>query len=72
MNGDIKLHFVPTEYQIADLFTKPLDKTRFNILISIKDLYVQWLQNEMNSVTPSDSLNFVFNASASTCMSTEP
>ncbi|KAJ9552883.1 hypothetical protein OSB04_016928 [Centaurea solstitialis] len=25
MNGDIELHFVPTEYQLADLFTKPLE-----------------------------------------------
>ena len=34
MNGDIELHFVPTEYQLADIFVKPLDETRFNILIS--------------------------------------
>ncbi|KAJ9544821.1 hypothetical protein OSB04_024528 [Centaurea solstitialis] len=34
MNGDIELHFVPTEYQLADLFTKPLYVTRFNMLIS--------------------------------------
>ncbi|KAJ9566817.1 LOW QUALITY PROTEIN: hypothetical protein OSB04_002783 [Centaurea solstitialis] len=34
MNGDIELHFVPTKYQLADLFTKPLDVTRFNMLIS--------------------------------------
>ncbi|KAJ9561157.1 hypothetical protein OSB04_006317 [Centaurea solstitialis] len=34
MNGDIELHFVPTEYQLADLFTKPLDVTRFNMLLS--------------------------------------
>ncbi|KAJ9544357.1 LOW QUALITY PROTEIN: hypothetical protein OSB04_024064 [Centaurea solstitialis] len=34
MNGDIELHFVPTKYQFADLFTKPLDVTRFNMLIS--------------------------------------
>ncbi|KAJ9545458.1 hypothetical protein OSB04_025165 [Centaurea solstitialis] len=34
MNGDIELHFVPTEYQFADLFTKPLDVTCFNMLIS--------------------------------------
>ncbi|KAJ9560808.1 LOW QUALITY PROTEIN: hypothetical protein OSB04_005968 [Centaurea solstitialis] len=34
MNGDIELHFVPTEYQLADLFTKPLDVTCFNMLIS--------------------------------------
>ncbi|KAJ9535241.1 LOW QUALITY PROTEIN: hypothetical protein OSB04_un001670 [Centaurea solstitialis] len=34
MNGDIELHFVLTEYQLADLFTKPLDVMRFNMLIS--------------------------------------
>ncbi|KAJ9544166.1 hypothetical protein OSB04_023873 [Centaurea solstitialis] len=34
MNGDIELYFVPTEYQLADLFSKPLDVTRFNMLIS--------------------------------------
>ncbi|KAJ9566501.1 hypothetical protein OSB04_002467 [Centaurea solstitialis] len=34
MNGDVELHFIPTEYQLADLFTKPLDVTRFNRLIS--------------------------------------
>ena len=34
MNGDVELHFVPTKYQLTDLFTKPLDETRFNLLIS--------------------------------------
>ncbi|KAJ9547185.1 hypothetical protein OSB04_019728 [Centaurea solstitialis] len=34
MNDDIEVHFVPTEYQLADLFTKLLDVTRFNMLIS--------------------------------------
>ena len=33
MNGDVELHFVPTEYQLADFFTKPLEETRFNLLI---------------------------------------
>ncbi|KAJ9546415.1 hypothetical protein OSB04_018958 [Centaurea solstitialis] len=33
-NGDVELHFVPTEYQLVDLFTKPLDDKRFNQLIS--------------------------------------
>ncbi|KAJ9557755.1 hypothetical protein OSB04_012369 [Centaurea solstitialis] len=33
MNGDVELHFVPTKYQLADLFTKPLDEKRFNQLI---------------------------------------
>ncbi|KAJ9567157.1 LOW QUALITY PROTEIN: hypothetical protein OSB04_003123 [Centaurea solstitialis] len=30
----IELYFVNTEYQLADLFTKPLDEKRFNFLIS--------------------------------------
>lgn len=34
MKGDVELHFIPTEYQLADLFTKPLDENRFNFLIS--------------------------------------
>ncbi|KAJ9544402.1 hypothetical protein OSB04_024109 [Centaurea solstitialis] len=33
-NGDVELHFIPTEYQLANLFTKPLDEKRFNQLIS--------------------------------------
>ncbi|KAJ9547529.1 hypothetical protein OSB04_020072 [Centaurea solstitialis] len=31
--GDIELHFIHTEYQLADLFTKPLDEARFNFLV---------------------------------------
>ncbi|KAJ9552605.1 hypothetical protein OSB04_016650 [Centaurea solstitialis] len=34
MNGDIELHFILTEYQLADVFNKLLDETRFNILIN--------------------------------------
>ncbi|KAI3771818.1 hypothetical protein L6452_02987 [Arctium lappa] len=34
MNGDIELHFIPNNYQLANLFTKPFDETRFNFLIS--------------------------------------
>ncbi|KAJ9566222.1 hypothetical protein OSB04_002188 [Centaurea solstitialis] len=32
--GTIELYFVKTEYQLADLFTKPLDEKRFIFLIS--------------------------------------
>ncbi|GJY32344.1 retrovirus-related pol polyprotein from transposon TNT 1-94 [Tanacetum coccineum] len=32
-NGIVKLYFVQTEYQLADIFTKPLPRERFNFLI---------------------------------------
>nr|GFB15563.1 retrovirus-related Pol polyprotein from transposon TNT 1-94 [Tanacetum cinerariifolium] len=32
LEGDIKLHFIPTEYQLADIFTKPLDEPTFTRL----------------------------------------
>ncbi|GJS02419.1 hypothetical protein Tco_0318927 [Tanacetum coccineum] len=32
-NGIVELYFVWTEYQLADIFTKPLPRERFNFLI---------------------------------------
>ncbi|GJS20770.1 retrovirus-related pol polyprotein from transposon TNT 1-94 [Tanacetum coccineum] len=32
LKGDIALHFIPTEYQLADIFTKPLDEPTFTRL----------------------------------------
>ncbi|PWA86471.1 copia-type pol polyprotein [Artemisia annua] len=32
MNGEIELIFIPTEYQLADIFTKPLDEPTFTRL----------------------------------------
>ena len=29
MNGTVELHFVPSEKQFADIFTKPLDESTF-------------------------------------------
>ncbi|GJY13301.1 retrovirus-related pol polyprotein from transposon TNT 1-94, partial [Tanacetum coccineum] len=34
LKGDIELHFVPTELQLADIFTKPLAEPRFTRLIA--------------------------------------
>ncbi|GKB66036.1 hypothetical protein Tco_0927448, partial [Tanacetum coccineum] len=31
--GNIELHFIPTQYQLADIFTKPLDEPTFKRLI---------------------------------------
>ncbi|GKA00248.1 retrovirus-related pol polyprotein from transposon TNT 1-94 [Tanacetum coccineum] len=33
LKGDIELHFIPTQYQLAAIFTKPLDEPTFKILI---------------------------------------
>ena len=33
MNGTVELHFVPTEQQLVDIFTKPLDEVTFSILV---------------------------------------
>ncbi|GJR22481.1 hypothetical protein Tco_0971008, partial [Tanacetum coccineum] len=32
-NGFVELYYVWTEYQLADIFTKPLPRERFNFLI---------------------------------------
>ncbi|GJS97420.1 retrovirus-related pol polyprotein from transposon TNT 1-94 [Tanacetum coccineum] len=36
-NGVVELYFVRTEYQLADIFTKPLPRERFNFLIDKLD-----------------------------------
>ncbi|GJU41696.1 retrovirus-related pol polyprotein from transposon TNT 1-94 [Tanacetum coccineum] len=33
LKGDIELYFIPTQYQLADIFTKPLDEPPFKRLI---------------------------------------
>ena len=33
MNGNVELHFVPTEKQLADIFTKLLDESTFSRLV---------------------------------------
>nr|GEY13956.1 retrotransposon protein, putative, unclassified [Tanacetum cinerariifolium] len=37
-NEIVKLYFVQTEYQLADIFTKPLPRERFNFLIKKLDM----------------------------------
>ncbi|GKB95652.1 hypothetical protein Tco_0981789 [Tanacetum coccineum] len=44
-NGIVKLYFVRTEYQLADIFTKPLPRERFNFLI--KKLGMRSISSEM-------------------------
>ena len=50
MNGDCEIQFVDSENQLADLFTKPLNKERFNFLknelgiIDFKNVNLFWKQ----------------------------
>ncbi|GKF04676.1 hypothetical protein Tco_0035344 [Tanacetum coccineum] len=37
-NGIVELYFVRTEYQLADIFTKPFPRERFNFLIEKLDV----------------------------------
>ncbi|GJV40927.1 retrovirus-related pol polyprotein from transposon TNT 1-94 [Tanacetum coccineum] len=46
-NGIVKLYFVRTEYQLADIFTKPLPRERFNFLIDklgMRSMYPETLK----------------------------
>ncbi|GJV11793.1 retrovirus-related pol polyprotein from transposon TNT 1-94 [Tanacetum coccineum] len=38
LKGDIELHFIPTEYQLADIFTKPMNEPTFTRLKAEKPL----------------------------------
>ncbi|KAI3718218.1 hypothetical protein L6452_19080 [Arctium lappa] len=49
MNGDIELHFIPTDFQLADLFTKPLDETRMDqsALVASKNVKFAITESEL-------------------------
>ncbi|GJR10701.1 retrovirus-related pol polyprotein from transposon TNT 1-94 [Tanacetum coccineum] len=48
LKGDIELHFIPTQYQLADIFTKPLDKPTF------KRLIVELVESSSPDITPKE------------------
>ncbi|GKA71625.1 retrovirus-related pol polyprotein from transposon TNT 1-94, partial [Tanacetum coccineum] len=54
-NGIVELYFVRTEYQLADIFTKPLPRERFNFLI---EKLAQQKALDDALVAPSDRLEF--------------
>ncbi|GJX22031.1 retrovirus-related pol polyprotein from transposon TNT 1-94 [Tanacetum coccineum] len=49
-NGIVGLYFIRTEYQLADIFTKPLPRERFNFLIK-KLVYKLYLANLSRTMT---------------------
>ncbi|GJU78814.1 retrovirus-related pol polyprotein from transposon TNT 1-94 [Tanacetum coccineum] len=50
LKGDIELHFIPTQYQLADIFTKPLDEKTFKRLIVELD-QVEFTFDEITFIT---------------------
>ncbi|GJV06675.1 retrovirus-related pol polyprotein from transposon TNT 1-94 [Tanacetum coccineum] len=52
LKGEIELHFIPTQYQLADIFTKPLDEPTFKRLIvelELTDLKPEVYQMDIKS-----------------------
>ncbi|GKC81096.1 hypothetical protein Tco_1136813 [Tanacetum coccineum] len=49
-NGIVELYFVRTEYQLADIFTKPFPRERFNFLIDKLGMKIMSPKNVESSV----------------------
>nr|GEY66094.1 retrovirus-related Pol polyprotein from transposon TNT 1-94 [Tanacetum cinerariifolium] len=61
-NGIVELYFVWTEYQVADIFTKPLPRERFNFLIEKLDvlkIFMQQFWYTIKKVQDTDSYEFL-------------
>ncbi|GJS90785.1 retrovirus-related pol polyprotein from transposon TNT 1-94 [Tanacetum coccineum] len=65
-NGIVELYFIRTEYQLADIFTKPLPRERFNFLIEklgMRSIIINTTQAQQKAlddalVAPADHLEF--------------
>ncbi|GJU31286.1 retrovirus-related pol polyprotein from transposon TNT 1-94 [Tanacetum coccineum] len=52
LKGEIELHFIPTQYQLADIFTKPLDEPTFKRLIVKLEHMIPEYENEELTINP--------------------
>ncbi|KAK1384173.1 hypothetical protein POM88_021908 [Heracleum sosnowskyi] len=57
MNGTVELHFLPTEEQIVDIFTKPLDESTFSKLVGGRTIRVT--EHDVNRVLHFPTKNLV-------------
>nr|GEW54037.1 hypothetical protein [Tanacetum cinerariifolium] len=66
-NGIVELYFILTEYQLADIFTKPLQRERFNFLIEnlafqittkVPKIYMHQFWNTNKKIGKSDAYDF--------------
>nr|GEU59321.1 copia protein [Tanacetum cinerariifolium] len=61
-NGIVELYFVRMEYQVADIFTKPLPRERFNFLIeklNVPEIFMQQFWYSIKKVQGTDSYEFL-------------
>nr|GEU99982.1 retrovirus-related Pol polyprotein from transposon TNT 1-94 [Tanacetum cinerariifolium] len=56
LKGDIELHFIPTKYQLADIFTKPLDEPTFKRLIVEPGGIRGDIEKETQSISAKDKI----------------
>ncbi|GJY09009.1 hypothetical protein Tco_0377194 [Tanacetum coccineum] len=67
LKGDIELHFIPTQYQLADIFTKPPDEPTFKRLIVELEEHVTLDKPESpNPFLPAIQVEFTFEEMAFT------
>ncbi|GKD08006.1 hypothetical protein Tco_1187691 [Tanacetum coccineum] len=60
LKWDIELHFIPTQYQLADIFTKPLEKSTFKRLIVELELITLDRSKSPNLFLPATRVEFTF------------
>ncbi|GKC11158.1 hypothetical protein Tco_1007940 [Tanacetum coccineum] len=59
-NGKVELYFVWTEYELADIFTKPLPRERFNFLIEKLDVQEICMHQFSFTINKKDSTSYRF------------
>ncbi|GKB55987.1 retrovirus-related pol polyprotein from transposon TNT 1-94, partial [Tanacetum coccineum] len=50
LKGDIELHFIPIQYQLADIFTKPLNESTFKrLIVELGDIGITTFRNAIGA-----------------------
>ncbi|GJR30143.1 hypothetical protein Tco_1106375 [Tanacetum coccineum] len=53
LKGDNELHFIPTQYQLADIFTKPIDEPTFKrLIVKLEDLIHKLNKKTREKIVP--------------------
>ncbi|GJT96118.1 hypothetical protein Tco_1091636 [Tanacetum coccineum] len=61
LKGDIEIHFIPTQYQLADIFTKPLDEpTSKRLIVELEEPVILDKPESPNPFLPTSQVDFTF------------